>query len=71
MMSNSTFGDNYNSLSVILILIIVSLLVATGFLFAFIWSVSKGQYEDEISPSIRMLFEDRATDNNPSSSQNP
>jgi cbb3-type cytochrome oxidase maturation protein len=71
MMSNSTFGDNYNSLSVILILIIVSLLVATGFLFAFIWSVSKGQYEDEVSPSIRILFEDRATDNNPSSSQNP
>ena len=71
MMPNSTFGDNSNSLSVILILIIVSLLVATGFLFAFIWSVSKGQYEDEVSPSIRMLFEDRSTDKKPSSSQNP
>ncbi|MFN5423533.1 MAG: cbb3-type cytochrome oxidase assembly protein CcoS [bacterium] len=45
-------------MSVIIILIIASLLVASGFLIAFIWSVKKGQYEDDVSPSVRMLFDD-------------
>jgi cbb3-type cytochrome oxidase maturation protein len=58
-------------LSVIIILIIVSLLVASGFLIAFIWSVSRGQYDDDTSPSIRMLYEDRPNATNPSNSQNP
>ena len=34
-----------------------SLLVAIGFLIAFIWSVKNGQYEDDYTPSIRMLFD--------------
>ena len=45
-------------MSVILILIIASVLVAAGFLFAFIWSVKKGQFQDDITPGIRMLFDD-------------
>lgn len=44
-------------MSVIIILIAISLLVASGFLFAFIWAMNSGQYEDELTPSIRMLFE--------------
>lgn len=39
-------------------LIIVSLLVATGFLFAFLWAVKNGQFEDDYTPSVRMLFDD-------------
>ena len=35
-----------------------SLLVAVGFLIAFLWSVKSGQYSDMYTPSIRMLFED-------------
>jgi cbb3-type cytochrome oxidase maturation protein len=58
-------------LSVIIILIIVSLLVASGFLLAFVWSVSHGQYEDEVSPSIRVLFDDDSTDKTNPISQNP
>jgi cbb3-type cytochrome oxidase maturation protein len=45
-------------LSVIFILIAVSLLVAIGFLGSFIWSIRSGQYEDEYTPSVRILFDD-------------
>lgn len=45
-------------MSVLFILIIVSLVVAASFLVAFIWSVKNGQYEDDYTPSVRMLFDD-------------
>ena len=38
-------------------MIIVSLIVALGFLAAFIWSVKSGQYDDDYTPSVRMLFD--------------
>jgi cbb3-type cytochrome oxidase maturation protein len=44
--------------SVLIILIAVSILVAGGFLVAFIWSVKKGQFDDDYTPSVRMLFDD-------------
>jgi cbb3-type cytochrome oxidase maturation protein len=44
-------------MSAIFILIGASLLVALGFLAAFIWSVKSGQYEDDYTPSVRMLFD--------------
>ena len=39
-------------------LIGVSLLIALIFLFLFIWSVKSGQYEDDYTPSVRILFEE-------------
>lgn len=45
-------------MSVIILLIGVSLLVALIFLAAFIWSVRNGQYDDKYTPSVRMLFDD-------------
>jgi cbb3-type cytochrome oxidase maturation protein len=48
-------------MSVIIILILASLAVALLFLGAFIWSVRSGQYEDTLTPSMRILMdEDRA-----------
>jgi len=44
-------------MTVIIVLILISLVVAGGFLGAFIWSVRSGQYEDEYTPSVRMLFD--------------
>jgi cbb3-type cytochrome oxidase maturation protein len=32
-------------------------MVAGSFLAAFIWSVGNGQYDDDYTPSIRMLFD--------------
>ena len=46
-------------MSVILILILVSIVVAGLFLVAFFWAVHSGQYDDTYSPSVRMLFEDK------------
>ncbi|HEX7457675.1 MAG TPA: cbb3-type cytochrome oxidase assembly protein CcoS [Ginsengibacter sp.] len=45
-------------MSALIILIGVSILVATGFLIAFLWSTKSGQYDDDYTPSVRMLFED-------------
>ncbi|KAA9041110.1 cbb3-type cytochrome oxidase assembly protein CcoS [Ginsengibacter hankyongi] len=45
-------------MSALIILIGASILVATGFLIAFLWSAKSGQYDDDYTPSIRMLFED-------------
>jgi cbb3-type cytochrome oxidase maturation protein len=38
---------------------------------AFIWSVSKGQYEDDTSPAIRILFDDTINPSSEQNSQNP
>ncbi|MBE0661800.1 MAG: cbb3-type cytochrome oxidase assembly protein CcoS [Bacteroidales bacterium] len=44
-------------MSAIIFLIIIGIIVAAGFLAAFIWAVKSGQYDDDYSPSVRMLFE--------------
>ena len=62
-------------MNIIFLLILVSLIVAIGFLAAFIWAVKSGQYEDDYTPSVRMLFDDKpssktaAQPSNASSSQ--
>ena len=45
-------------MSVIILLIIFSLLLATGFLLAFIWSIRDDQYEDTYTPGVRILFDE-------------
>lgn len=45
-------------MSVIIIMLIGSLIIAGGFLIAFLWSVRDGQFEDDYSPAQRMLFDD-------------
>jgi cbb3-type cytochrome oxidase maturation protein len=44
-------------MSVVVVLIIASVIVATAFLFAFLWAVRSGQYDDKYTPSVRMLFD--------------
>lgn len=56
-------------MSVLILLIIVSLAVAIGFLVAFIWSVKNGQYDDDYTPAVRMLFDDKKKSNNQQSSK--
>jgi cbb3-type cytochrome oxidase maturation protein len=45
-------------MSVMFILIGCSLLLAIGFLSAFIWSVKSGQMDDDYTPSVRILYDD-------------
>jgi cbb3-type cytochrome oxidase maturation protein len=42
-------------------------MIAGGFLIAFIWSVKKGQYDDDYTPSVRMLFDDKPVSEDKSS----
>lgn len=43
--------------NVIFLLIGISLVVAVGFLAAFLWAMRDGQYEDDVTPSMRMLHD--------------
>jgi len=45
-------------MAVIVLLILVSVFVAGGFLLAFLWSVKTGQMDDVYTPSVRILFDD-------------
>ncbi|MFN4973537.1 MAG: cbb3-type cytochrome oxidase assembly protein CcoS [Bacteroidota bacterium] len=49
-------------MNIMYILIGTSLLMAIGFLAAFIWSVRSGQLDDDYTPSVRILFEDKPSD---------
>lgn len=46
------------SMGIIYIMIVVSLLLALFFLFSFIWANNTGQYEDDVTPGIRILYDD-------------
>lgn len=46
-------------MSVIIILLIVSICIAGGFLIAFLWSVKDGQFDEDESPAQRMLFDNK------------
>lgn len=46
-------------MSVIIVLMIASICVAAMFLGLFIRSIKKGQYDDEVSPPVRILFDDK------------
>ncbi len=45
-------------MQVVLYLIILSLVVAVGFLISFFWAVKSGQYEDDYTPAMRILIDD-------------
>lgn len=45
-------------MNIIFLLIGCSLVMALGFLAAFIWTVKSGQMEDDYTPSVRILFDD-------------
>lgn len=48
-------------MSALVVMIVASMLIAGGFLWLFLFSVKKGQYDDDYTPSVRMLFDDGVT----------
>lgn len=56
-LGGATYRNDF-SMTIIFLLIGISLLVALTFLGAFLWAVRSGQYEDDYTPAVRMLFDD-------------
>lgn len=57
-------------MGIIYIMLVVSLVVALFFLGSFLWAIKSGQYEDDYTPSVRILFEDELISNNQNTKQN-
>jgi len=51
-------------MGIIYIMLIVSLIIALFFLGSFLWAIKNGQYDDDYTPSVRILFEDELINNN-------
>ena len=51
-------------MNIIFFMIGISLIMATGFLIAFLWANNTGQNDDLYTPSMRILFEDKTKQNN-------
>jgi len=58
----------HNLMKIILFLIIISITVALCFLAAFFWAVRDGQFDDEYTPSVRILLDDDMIDHNKNNS---
>ena len=56
--NQSNFANLISGMSVIYLLISISIIIAIGFFIAFITAVKTGQYDDDYTPSVRMLFDD-------------
>jgi len=50
-------------MEIIYVMLVVSLLIALFFLASFMWAVRNNQFEDDYSPSVRILFEDDCSTN--------
>jgi cbb3-type cytochrome oxidase maturation protein len=46
-------------MEIIFLLIGISLILAIGFLFLFFRAMKSGQYDDNYTPSVRMLFDQK------------
>lgn len=46
------------AMTIMILLILLSLLLAAGFLLAYLRAAGDGQFDDEYTPAVRMLFDD-------------
>ena len=42
-------------------MLVVSLLIACFFLVSFLWATKSGQFDDDYTPSVRILFDEELT----------
>ncbi|HLW39119.1 MAG TPA: cbb3-type cytochrome oxidase assembly protein CcoS [Brumimicrobium sp.] len=45
-------------MGIIYFMLVISLLIAVFFLGAYIWATKDGQFDDDYTPSVRVLFDD-------------
>ena len=53
-------------MAILFLLIALSSMVALGFLYFFVWAVKDGQYDDDVTPAMRMLLDDELVQPKPS-----
>ncbi|WP_367242128.1 cbb3-type cytochrome oxidase assembly protein CcoS [uncultured Fluviicola sp.] len=58
------------TMGMIYIMLIVSLCLAVFFLGIFLWATKTGQYDDDYSPSVRILYEDEPDQNESNQNNN-
>lgn len=46
-------------MKIMLLLILLSLLLAAGFLLVYLWAARNGQFDDDFTPAVRILFDDK------------
>lgn len=46
-------------MEVIILLVILALFIAGGFLISFFWATKDGQFDDTYTPAVRILFDDK------------
>lgn len=49
-------------MKIVFLLILFSLLLAAGFLLVYLWAARNGQFDDDYTPAIRILFDDPVPD---------
>jgi cbb3-type cytochrome oxidase maturation protein len=47
-------------MGMIYLMLIVSLIIALFFLVSFFWATKSGQFDDDYTPSVRILYEDES-----------
>lgn len=52
------------AMKIMLLLILISLLLAAGFLLVYLWAARSGQFDDDYTPSVRILFDDAKVEEN-------
>jgi cbb3-type cytochrome oxidase maturation protein len=45
-------------MKIMLLLILLSLILAAGFLLVYLWAARDGQFDDDYTPAVRILFDD-------------
>ncbi len=45
-------------MKIMLLLILFSLTIAAGFLLVYLWAARNGQFDDDYTPAVRILFDE-------------
>lgn len=48
-------------MTIMIFLILTSLALAAGFLLVYLWAARSGQFDDDYTPAMRILFDDKDT----------
>ena len=56
-------------MKIMLLLILLSLMLDAGFLLVYLWAAKNGQFDDDYTPAVRMLFDEPQAEITPNPSK--